>query len=254
MQVSGSTTPNPYSCAMASPDIAEQFASGGWQFTSDVVDVFDEHVAASVPHYAVIQRLVAEMADWLLPHGGIYADLGASTGTTAQLIGARHPDRTFRAFLYDEVPEMLEQAALKLDGTNVKVERKLQTILKPMDHTPADLTTALFTLQFLPPERRAEVLAHAHRASRATGALIVAEKVRPADPFWAEIAMEASHDFKSEAGISDTAIRAKARSLRGVLRPSSIQDLLATITCAGWQRPETLFRWHQWVVVGAFAT
>jgi tRNA (cmo5U34)-methyltransferase len=68
------------------------------------------------------------------------------------------------------------------------------------------------------------------------------------------LAGDLSHDWKAENGIADTAIRAKAQALRGVLRPYSMDALLASITTAGWVDPEVIFRWHQWVLVGAFAT
>jgi tRNA (cmo5U34)-methyltransferase len=236
-------------------DIAESFSPGGWKFTPEVTDVFDEHVSASVPYYPLIQALVTETSDWLLPDGGVYVDVGASTGTTAAAIAGRHPDRLIRAYLYDEVPEMLDKAVEKLARfDNIKVERRHKNVLAGMDHVPSDLVTMLFTLQFIAPERRGQVLIDLLRRSKPTGAIIVAEKIRPIHPMWAEIAVDASHDFKADHGLSDTAIRQKAKALRGVLRPSTEDQLLSNLEGAGWVSPEILFRWHQWVVVGALAS
>ena len=92
------------------PDIAEQFTTGGWQFTPEVAGVFPEHVRASVPFYDAIQDLIAETTDWLVPHGGLIADLGAATGITAHRILQRHPGRDIRFALYDEQQAMLDQA------------------------------------------------------------------------------------------------------------------------------------------------
>lgn len=64
---------------------------------------------------------------------------------------------------------------------------------------------------------------------------------------------DASHDWKAAHGISDTAIRAKSRALRGVLIPQPQNSLITMIKTAGWKSPEVLFRWHQWAVIGAFA-
>ena len=236
-------------------DIAETFSPGGWKFTPEVTDVFDEHVAASVPYYPLIQALVAQTTDWLLPQHGVYVDIGASTGTTAGHIARRHPDRRIRAYLYDEVPDMLNKAATKLAGyKNLTVERRAMNVTASMDHIPSDLVTALFTLQFIAPELRQGVLTALQRRSKAGGALIVAEKIRPAHPLWAEIANDASHDFKADHGLSDTAIRQKAKALRGVLRPSTEADLVYTIEQAGWRSAEILFRWHQWIVIAALAS
>ncbi|WP_327385055.1 methyltransferase domain-containing protein [Streptomyces sp. NBC_01207] len=237
-------------------DIAESFGTGAWSFTPDVVDVFPEHVRASVPFYDAIQDLVAEAADWLVPDGGLVADLGAATGITVQRIADRHPGRRIRAVLYDNEPAMLRRAEQALASTPTGHVDYVTADIQdgPLQHTAADLTLALFTLQFLPMPDRLAALRHARDASAATGALIVAEKVRPPDSRWAEIGNDASHDWKAAHGIPDTAIRAKARALRGVLQPYPQHTLTGMVTAAGWCAPEVLFRWHSWLVLGAFAT
>lgn len=246
-----STTPTDTS----GPDIAERFNTGGWEFTPEVANVFPEHVRASVPFYDAIQDLVAEASDWLLPDGGLIADLGASTGITVDRIADRHPERAVRAVLYDNQPSMLDRAVEHLtDRTNLSVEYRVTDIKQPLKHADADLTLSLFTLQFLPLRYRVTALRNARLCSSETGALLIAEKVRAPDSRWAEIANDASHDWKASHGIPDTAIRAKARALRGVLQPYPESTLTQAVQAAGWCCPEVLFRWHSWLVLGAFAT
>ena len=237
-------------------DVAESFAAGAWSFTSDVVDVFDQHVRASVPFYDAIQDLVAGLSDWLVPHGGLVADLGASTGTTVSNILQRQAHRDVSAVLYDVEKPMLEKATENLSAAPARhIEYVCARIQDPpLKHTDADLTLCLFTLQFLPLRERVAALHLARMSARETGALIVAEKVRPLDSRWHEISTDASHDWKAAHGISPDGIRAKSRALRGVLQPHPQDTLIHSITAAGWHDPEILFRWHQWVVIGAFAT
>ena len=242
-----------------SADVAEAFGPGGWQFTPDVADVFPEHVRASVPFYDAMQQIVAEAADWLVPAGGHVADLGAATGITCCAIAARHPERQIGFDLYDESPAMLAHAEAALRALDGQAgQRVLTHVVRvekgPFLHVAADLTLALFTLQFLPdPADRVRALTLARESAAPGGALIVAEKIRPHDARWAEIAGDVSHDWKAAHGIADSAIRAKARALRGVLIPSTSEQLARMIRRAGWTSPETLFRWHQWQLVGAFA-
>lgn len=239
----------------ARPDIAEQFDAGRWEFTPGVAAVFDEHVRASIPHYDIIQEQVACTSDWLLPAGATVADLGASTGTTVDMLLRRHPERELTGVLYDESDAMLARAVDRLQ-TAAGLGRALfhrQRVQDDLKHTGADLTLALFLLQFLPLADRVPVLTQARRASAGTGALLVAEKVRPVDARWAEIANAVSHDWKAEHGIDAEAIRAKERALRGVLQPVSLTALSRQVTDAGWHAPEVLFRWHSWVLVGAYA-
>jgi tRNA (cmo5U34)-methyltransferase len=245
---------------VSAADVAEGFGPGAWQFTPDVADVFGEHVRASVPFYDAMQAIVAEASDWLVPQDGHVADLGASTGITCCAIAARHPERAIRFDLYDESEAMLKHAETNLRavpdlGGHRSVTHVCRVEQGPFQHSPADLTLALFVLQFLPrPADRVRTLVLAREHAARGGALMVAEKIRPADSRWAEIAADVSHDWKAEHGVADTAIRAKARALRGVLVPSTSAQLAASIRAAGWTSPEVLFRWHQWQLVGAFAT
>lgn len=234
-------------------DIADQFSTGGWEFTPEVTQVFDEHVRASVPFYDDIQAQVAELSDWLLPDNGLFVDLGASTCTTLAGIAERHPGRRIRAELYDEETSMLDVAKAKVAELNVTPTFHLQRVQQPFKHTAADLTVALFLLQFLPGRDRVQVLREARRCSAESGAIVIAEKVRPEHPLLAEIANDASHDVKARLGISDGAIRAKARALRGVLIPQTLPQILEELAEAGWKHADLVFRWHQWVVVVAFA-
>lgn len=243
---------------MPMADIAEQFGTGNWAFTDDVAEVFDGHVRASVPFYDVTQDIVAAISDWVLPAGGLVADLGAATGTTTAMLLARHPERALRAALYDDQPTMLDQARRKLDPDGTLGTRitycTARVEVGPYQHVDADLTLALWTLQFLPWPARAKALRLARKHAAPSGALLVAEKVRPVDPRWAEIGSDLSHDWKSDHGISDTAIRAKAQALRGVLMPLPVAALYDAVTDAGWTAVDTIWRWHNWVLIGAYAT
>lgn len=240
-------------------DVAETFETGAWEFTPEVAEVFGQHVRAHAPHYDVIQRLVTEVADWTLPEGGIFADLGASTGETVRALHARHRGRHFTAYLYDEAPSMLDRAKALTNSPDLAGDRGPvyyhQTSLPEggLAHDGADLTTAVFLLQFLPPANRVPTLRLAREHATETGCLLVAEKIRPPDSRWAEIANARSHDWKAEHGVDADAIRAKERALRGVLRPATLEQLRAEVSEAGWAAPEVLFSWHSWVVLGAFA-
>lgn len=234
---------------MTLSDVADTFDPGAWEFTPEVVAQFDAHVRQSVPFYDVIQDAVAELSDWLAPQDGLVADLGCSTGETMRRIAERHPTRRLQFVGYDTSPEMLKAAMSKV--SNIGVFEK--DIRDGLPHLEADLTLALFTLQFLPPGSRPHVLRQAHEAAAPTGALLVAEKVRVQDSRWFEIGAELSWDYKAEQGIPADSIRTKARAIRGVLRPATAEQILETIEEAGWSEPTVLFKWHQWALFGAFA-
>lgn len=228
--------------------------AGGWAFTPEVTAEFDEHVAASVPHYGEIQTMIAELSDWLAPDRAVIADLGASTGTTVAAIADRHPGRTLEAHLYDVETHMLDAARAKLgERPNVRGSYHSTNIVRELRHRGADLTVACLTLQFLPAARRAEALALARAHSAESGAIVVVEKVTQATAEWQEIATELTQERKAAAGLTDKEIRDKQAAIRGVLRPQTVDRLVAELETAGWESVEVLYRWHNWVMLAAKA-
>ena len=60
----------------------EKPAIADFKFNSEVANVFDDMVSRSVPFYAEIQRMSAELAgDYMVAGSNVY-DLGCSTGTS----------------------------------------------------------------------------------------------------------------------------------------------------------------------------
>jgi tRNA (cmo5U34)-methyltransferase len=220
-----------------------------WSFT-DFGPEFDTHVAAHLPGYADVQHLVRLVAEFAVPVGGVVADLGCSTGKTAEVINGLNRDITFH--LYDTDLSMLGAADQRL--VDAKTELHQVTLPSPLSHTDADLTVCLWLLQFLPPSLWRSVLHAARIRSSATGCLLVAAKTRHPDPRWEEVAVAALDGYKADAGVSLEDRTAKSESLRGVLYQASPDWLVRDITAAGWHNPTLLWRWHVWSLFGAWAT
>jgi len=232
--------------------ITDGMGTGGWAFTPEVADGFDEHVRQSVPYYDLIQEAVTDAAGWVVPDEGEVVDFGASTGETLTRILARYPTRRLHVTAYDTSPAMRVACSRNVSRDQV-LTLSMESDIRQQAHSSADLTLALFTLQFLQPWERRDVLTQAHERSKPGAALLVAEKVRVADSRWAEVAHELSWDYKVAMGIQADDVLAKARSLRGVLRPETAGHLEGHMLDAGWRNPTCLFRWHQWVLYGAWA-
>jgi SAM-dependent methyltransferase len=237
---------------MTKEDISQNFASGAWQFTKEVAQVFDEHVESNVPNYSLIQDVVTYLSDWLAPDRSTIVDIGASTGTTARAISLRHTQRSLDFFLYDCETPMLELAKEK--NKNHPSHHRLvyckENLLDGnLTHEAADLNIALFVLQFLPISKRKFVLEELRKRTRPrTGSIVIAEKVWQPSSFLQEIANEATWDYKSDNGVTAESIRTKAKALRGVLQPLDAKDLEQLLIDSGWCDPTPIYRWHSWGV------
>jgi tRNA (cmo5U34)-methyltransferase len=197
------------------------------------------------------------VSSFVLPDRGVVADLGASTGRTVAQLLERHPGRRLTAHLYDTDSTMLEQAEGRLEGLGNVTARYHLGDLTDSDtwgHQGADLTLALWLLQFLHPAARQPLLTTARQRSAPNGAILIAAKTRQTDPRWQEIADAALVDYKAAAGVSPEEISAKARSLRGVLIPDTLGEVTAQLTRAGWHAPAVIQTWHVWTLIGAWAS
>lgn len=232
------------------PDVDARLSPGGWTF-SGYGPEFDGHVAAHLPGYMDSQRLVALVAQFYLPPGGVLADYGASTGRTLEVIRERLPDRPFTAYLYDQDETMLEQAGER-DPDSRRIVRRFPSDM-PLAHPPADLSLALWFLQFIPRKDHRTVLAEMRDGAAESGALLIATKTRHSDSRWQEVAVGALDDYKAEAGVDAEERASKTRSLRGAMHPLDVELLTYDLIAAGWEDPTLIWRWHVWSIIGAFA-
>lgn len=225
---------------------------GGWTFAGYGPE-FDGHVAAHLPGYMDAQRLVALVAQYYLPAGGVLADYGASTGRTLEVIRELLPERPFAAWLYDQDETMLDQAGARDPDSHRIVRRFPSPIGLPLEHPPADLSLALWFLQFLPRRLHRRVLSEIRGAAAPSGVLVVATKTYHCDSRWQDVAVGALDDYKADAGVDAEERASKTRSLRGAMFPLDGGLLLDDLLATGWAAPTLLWRWHVWSIIGAFA-
>ncbi len=104
-----------------------------------------------------------------------------------------------------------------------------------------------YTLQFIAPSRRDELLARIHAALRPGGALLVSEKLRFDDPAEAAFFESAHHDFKRANGYSEGEIERKRGALEAVMRPDTEASLRGRLARAGFADIHTWQRCLNWI-------
>lgn len=217
---------------------------------------FDDHARGHLPHYDLVTDLAAFVASFALPVGGTLVDLGCSTGRTVDAVAARIPDRVFDATLYDLDASMLDLAGKRLASrSNVGCDFREVDLTDPANlvHDGADVTLALWTLQFLPRRTWVPLLDGARLRASRDGVILLAAKTRLPDARWQEIGDAAVAEWKAEHEVSPDEALAKARSLRGTMLLVTLGSVIDALDEAGWQSATVLFRWHQWVLVGAWS-
>ncbi|MBK5294167.1 MAG: carboxy-S-adenosyl-L-methionine synthase CmoA [Acidobacteriia bacterium] len=221
-----------------------------FEFNTEVARVFDDMVGRSVPFYPEQQRMVLELgkAFWL-PGTNIY-DLGCSTATTLIAMGREIPDA--RLIGYDNAAPMIAQANEKIisEGLADRIELRLADLNGALDRLSLDnasIVTLCWSLQFIRPLRRDNLIRLIYESLKEDGVLIITEKVltnsSPVNRFFIDF----YYEYKRRNGYSDLEITRKREALENVLVPYRIDENLEMFRRNGFEIVETFFQWYNFV-------
>jgi len=228
---------------------AEDFA-----FDERVAQVFDNMVSRSVPFYNEIQRIQADLImDFLPEESGVVCDLGCSTGTTIEHL-TRHSGcpANARFIGYDNSESMLDKARLKLSeqiaAERVSLNFADLSCLPELPHCHAVILN--WTLQFVRPIDRENLLKNIYGALRPGGILLLSEKILGTDPVLNRLYIDHYLQFKkSQSGYTDAENQRKREALENVLIPYRLDENYALLERAGFKRMDTYFQWFNFVCI-----
>ena len=219
-----------------------------FQFDEKVAAVFDDMVTRSVPLYQEVQRMVVELAAGFARPGTKVIDLGCSTATTLCLLGQALKDPAIRLIGVDNSAPMLEKAREKLDrfGLADRVDLICQDLAAPLDLDGASVVVMNWTLQFVRPLRRDELVRQIHDGLCEKGAFLLSEKIAASSTFLNRLYIDMYYRFKRRNGYSNQEIARKREALENVLVPYREEENLQLLRGAGFGVVDVFFRWYNW--------
>ena len=209
--------------------------NANWSFGGETAKDFSDHVSRSVPFYQEGHELVGAVSDFFVQSGSTCYELGTSTGKLLENLALRHGGKKDIKWVGIDLEEgMIEQAKLELSSQVEGVELICGDIF---DHSfeMADLFISYYTVQFIPPYRRQELINKIYEKLNWGGAFILFEKVRAPDARFQDYMSSIYTDYKLEQGYGPNEIIAKSRSLKRVLEPFSTQGNLDLLSRAGFK-------------------
>ena len=212
-----------------------------FEFDEEVAAVFDDMLERSVPFYKESQNITKFFALKALKEGGLLYDLGCST---ASLLIDIHRELDTHAELIglDNSEAMLERAKRKIEAYGVDVCVEYGDILE-YDYQTADVFISNYTLQFIRPLVREELIKKIASSLRKEGIFIFSEKVISHHAKLNKELIECYYDFKKAQGYSEYEIMQKREALENVLVPYSEEENIIMAKNAGFSHCEVIFRW-----------
>jgi len=197
-------------------------SNANWTFSGEVATHFDSHVSKSVPLYHKGHDLICELSDFFITDDSVVYELGTSTGELLIKLSKR-TKRSAQFIGIDIQKNMIEIANKKKEESKINnVSFKVDDVLN-CDFQTSDFIISYYTLQFIQPKHRQELIDKIYNSLNWGGAFVIFEKVRAPDARFQDIMTLLYSEFKLKNEYTAEQILAKTRSLKGILEPFSTQ-------------------------------
>ena len=212
-----------------------------FEFDEEVAAVFDDMLERSVPFYKESQKITEFFTLKNLNEGGVLYDLGCST---ASLLLNIHRSLEVEATLVglDNSEAMLVQAKRKCEAYGAKIDVLNADILE-YEYKEAEVFISNYTLQFIRPLVREELVKKIGISLKKEGVFIFSEKVISHHSKLNKDLIECYYEFKKEQGYSEYEIMQKREALENVLVPYSEEENIKMALNCGFSHCEVVFRW-----------
>jgi len=216
--------------------------NSGWKFDNTVVPVFDEHVRQSVPMYDEMHNLIKDIAGWFLQDNTNVYDIGTSTGKVIKSLQSNY-DKDINYIGIDSSDDMCN----KLLDEKVDFKVLNEDITKNFEFNNASLITSILTIQFIPEQYRQELVNSIYQGLNKGSAFIMVEKVIGNNARFNEMWIELYHEMKLKNGLTEEHVFQKARAIRGVMKPYTVDENIKLLKNAGFKDIDKFFKWNNFV-------
>lgn len=230
-----------------------------FQFDQSVADVFPDMLKRSIPGYqAIISQSGLLAARYVQPDTNLY-DLGCSLGASS--LAMHHalcesqqedPSQSQGCCIHgiDNSPAMINKATSVIashirQSTNSDSQVPIQLHCEDMQNADlhnASVVAMNFTLQFVAPAERNDMMQSIANSLKTGGVLILSEKVTFDDPHLSRLHIEMYHNFKRANGYSDLEISQKRNALENVLVPDTLETHARRLKAAGFSSSSVWFQ------------
>ena len=214
-----------------------------FKFDTKVAGVFDDMIRRSIPGYDQIITTISDIAEKnVQPNTNVY-DLGCSLGTAT--IGIRrkiHQDGV-KIIAVDNSASMINRCKEYLDAyrSPIPVELICDDI-NDIEISNASLVVLNFTLQFLEPDVRHQLLTKIYHGLVPGGILVLSEKLQFAQASVQSLLDELHLDFKRQNGYSELEISQKRTALEDVMRTETVESHLSRLKSVGFTQSSVWFQ------------
>jgi tRNA (cmo5U34)-methyltransferase len=205
--------------------------NANWKFNGSMVEHFEEHVSKSVPLYTEGHELITKLSDYFIKDDSVCYELGSSAGTLTYKLAKAHDFRSAKFVGLELEADMVKKANELYTSDNLSF---ICDDMTTVNLEKSDLIVSYYTIQFIHPKLRQELINKIYESLNWGGAFILYEKVRANDARFQDIISNLYMEYKLDQGYTAEEIIGKSKSLKGVLEPFSTQGNIDMLKRAGF--------------------
>lgn len=225
-----------------------------FRFDEKVALAFPDMLRRSIPGYAASIEAIGSLAARYVRAGTNCYDLGCSLGaaTIALRQGIREPG--CRIVAVDTAPAMIErcQEIVAKDSYAPALMTDVDVVLddiRNIEIVNASMIVLNYTLQFLDPKDRDEMLRRIYEGMNEGGLLLLSEKVVDENPHMEELLVDLHHEHKRRNDYSALEVSRKRAALENVLVPETVSAHHARLEQAGFSHSAVWLRYFNFVSI-----
>ncbi|EPF0426586.1 carboxy-S-adenosyl-L-methionine synthase CmoA [Campylobacter lari] len=220
-----------------------------FEFDSNVASVFDDMVARSVPFYAQNLKLITQLITHFASQNAKICDLGCSTASLLLALFEKRKDLQLSGV--DNAKAMLDIARNKTSAFGARVDFYEQN-LDEFSFFKNDVFVATYTMQFIRPPKRQEIIDKIYQNLNDGGIFIMSEKILYEDVKISKKMIEIYENYKQDQGYSKLEIATKREALENILIPYTQNENINMLKNSGFKIIESVFKWVNFETFVAF--
>ena len=216
-----------------------------FEFDEAVASVFDDMLNRSVPFYNEVRNIIISIILKEQNDGKNILDLGSSTAKfLLDLYSKMDSDMNLKGI--DNSHAMLERARQKCKAFGAKIDIEFADMLD-YKYQNQDIIVANYTLQFIRPLQRLELIEKIYNGLNSNGIFIFSEKVVFEDKALDKELIDIYYEYKKSQGYSEYEIAQKREALENILIPFTIKENIKMCKDVGFSNVSTIFQWANFV-------
>lgn len=222
-------------------------------FDANVVNVFPDMINRSVPGYANIIHTIGRLAERYVQANTKVYDLGCSLGAASLAVKQHCHQPGVEIIGIDNSSAMVDRCQTYVDA--YRGETPVQIIcadINEFELEPCSMVILNFTLQFVEPKLRQELINRIFAQLSTNGLLVLSEKIRHDNPLADELMIDLHHQFKRDNGYSELEVSQKRAALENVMRIDTQAIHEQRLRDAGFSTVQNWFRcfnFTSWVAI-----